>query len=94
MAYEESARKLLKTHTVNIDNRSAITVTGVEDALGFDEATVIVRTALGELSIRGESLHVERIDLDSGELEIRGKISELNYDEPKESSSFWARLFS
>lgn len=94
MAYEETSRKLTKTHTINIDNRSGLTVTGVEDALGFDETNVIVRTSLGELCIRGDELHVERIDLDAGELEIRGKICELSYDEPKESGGFWARLLS
>lgn len=94
MAYEEITRKIQKTHTVNISDRASVTITGVEEALGFDETSVLVRTSLGELCIRGEALHVERIDLDSGELEVHGKLSELNYDEPKESGSFWARLFS
>lgn len=94
MAYEEISRKIQKTHTVNISDRTSMTITGVEEALGFDETSVLVRTSLGELCVRGEALHVERIDLDTGELELRGKIGELNYDEPKESGGFWAKLFS
>ena len=43
--------------------------------------------------MRGEQLHIERIDLDAGQLEVRGKIRELSYDEPPQTGGLWSRLF-
>ena len=68
-------------------------LSGVEDVAGFDENTGIVTTDLGDLVIRGSSLHIDRIDPDSGLLELRGKIDELCYDEPARQGSFWHRVF-
>jgi sporulation protein YabP len=66
---------------------------GVTDVTGFDDTLVLLRTSLGQLSIRGEGLHVERIDLESGELELRGQIRELQYDD-RPTGSLWAKLFA
>ena len=43
--------------------------------------------------MRGEGLHIERIDLDSGQLEVRGKVQELSYDESAPKGTLWSRLF-
>ena len=48
---------------------------------------------MGELTVRGEGLHIERIDLDSGQLEVRGKVQELSYDESAPKGTLWSRLF-
>ena len=41
----------------------------------------------------GSNADIDRIDLDAGQLEVRGKIQELSYDEPAPSGSLWQRLF-
>ena len=41
----------------------------------------------------GEQLHIDRIDLEAGQLEVRGHIQELSYGEPLRSGSLWSRLF-
>ena len=67
---------------LRLEGRERLSVTGVLDVSGFDEGTVLLQTGLGELCIRGEELHIERIDLDAGVLELRGRVQELSYDEP------------
>ena len=54
---------------------------------------MVLRTGQGELTVRGSELHIERIDLDSGTLELHGHVQELSYDEPTEGRSLWSRLF-
>lgn len=76
-----------------MENRTRLSLGGVEDVSGFDENLIVLSTAVGALNIRGEQLHIDRIDLDAGQLEVRGKISELSYDEPAPSGSLWTRLF-
>ena len=93
MAYVETQKAAQREHARNRQNRAKLSLTGVEDVSGFDESLVALRTPLGELNIRGEGLHIERIDLEQGQLELRGKIVELGYDEPPEARSLWSRLF-
>ncbi len=93
MAYEESTRVPAKIHSLQLEGREKLSLNGVEDVSGFDESLVVLSTAQGELSIRGEQLHIERIDLQSGTLEVRGHIQELSYEEPARSGGLWSRLF-
>lgn len=93
MAYEQAQKPITKSHGISMENRAKLSLSGVEDVSGFDESVVLLRTSLGMLSIRGEQLHIDRIDLDCGELELKGKIQELSYDETPPRASLWARLF-
>ena len=68
-------------HTVTLERRENIGVTGVLDVVSFDEEAIIMDTELGILIVRGVGLHVNRLNLDSGELEVDGEIISLNYEE-------------
>ena len=74
-------------------NREKLSISGVEDVSGFDETLIVLTTALGDLTVRGENLHIDRIDLDVGQLEVRGSIQELRYGETAKGGSLWSRLF-
>ncbi len=93
MSYEQSRSEVQRSHTLSMENRDKLSLTGVEDVSGFDESLVVLTTSMGELTVRGEGLHIERIDLDSGQLEVRGKVQELSYDERAPKSTLWSRLF-
>lgn len=80
-------------HGLRLEGREKLSITGVQDVSGFDESTVLLETGLGELCIRGEELHIERIDLNTGALELQGRIRELSYDEPARGGLL-SRLFS
>ena len=93
MSYEQSRSEVQRSHTLSMENRDKLSLTGVEDVSGFDESLVVLTTSMGELTVCGEGLHIERIDLDSGQLEVRGKVQELSYDERAPKSTLWSRLF-
>ena len=93
MSYEQSRSEVQHSHTLSMENRDKLSLTGVEDVSGFDESLVVLTTSMGELTVRGEGLHIERIDLDSGQLEVRGKVQELSYDESAPKGTLWSRLF-
>lgn len=92
MERENAPRLPVKAHSLRIDNREKLSISGVEDVAGFDENMVVLTTALGELTVRGQGLHIGKIDLDAGQLELEGKLVELHYDEPA-SGGWWSRLF-
>ena len=92
MAYEESGRAMIRCHEVHMENRERMSLTGIDDVKGFDENTVVLATSQGELTVRGEGLHIDKIDLEAGQLAMRGHIQELSYAETV-SGGFFSRLF-
>lgn len=74
-----SENTVRKPHTLVLDNRSRLALTGVEDVSGFDENTISVRMADCSLVVKGSSLHISKLSLDSGEVAIDGTISSLQY---------------
>ena len=93
MAYEQTPKSVQKQQLMSLENREKLSLTGVTDVSGFDESLIVLVTALGPLAVRGEELHIDRIDLNAGELEVRGKIRELSYEEPAREGGLWSRLF-
>ena len=55
---------LAKKHTLSLEERENLLLTGVEDVPLFDEQTVSVMTAMGNLVIKGTSLHITKLSLD------------------------------
>ena len=89
----KAAEALARPHALQMENREKLRLTGVSDVNGFDESLIVLTTDMGELSIRGEALHIEKIDLDAGLLELRGRIGELCYEETAAASTLWKKLF-
>ena len=84
---------MAKTHSLVLEGREKLLVTGVEDAESFDDTELIVHTAQGVLRVGGSDLHVEQLDLETGDLKLSGLVSALDYVETEPSGSLWTRLF-
>ena len=81
-------------HHVFLQERRSLTVTGVLDIGRFDEEEIAVMTDMGELSIKGQGLHLNRVDVEDGELTVEGVLDSLTYsDAPADRGGFLARLF-
>ena len=89
----EQGLRETSAHCLSIENRRKMSLNGVTDVSGFNENTILLETAMGRLAIQGEQLHIGRIDLDLGLLELEGMISELSYSDISPATSFWQRLF-
>ena len=93
MLGERNGEALARTHALQMENREKLRLTGVSDVSGFDENVIVLVTDMGELTIRGEALHIDRIDLEAGILELRGRVNELSYEERSGGGLLWSRLF-
>lgn len=81
-------------HNLVLEDRRMLTVSGVSDVDSFDEETVIVFTDLGELTVRGKNLHINRLSVEVGELTVEGNIAALIYsDETPKNSGFFSKVF-
>ena len=86
-----------RMHKIAITNRRTCTVNGVNDVLSFDLREIVLETEQGMLMIRGNELHVNRLTLDKGEVDIDGRIDSFVYSDTTASGekqeSLFTRLF-
>ena len=83
MAFPEKDIATEKRHSLLLKNREKLSLDGVCEVLSFDEHIVLLKTVLGRLTVEGEALHVTKLLLDVGEVNIEGKIQAIYYDEEK-----------
>lgn len=95
MAMPEEKKIMKKVHNIILEDRRALTVSGVSDVDSFDEQTVMLYTEMGELTVRGSDLHMNKLNVETGEVSIEGNISGLTYqDEPARSAGgFFGKIF-
>ena len=62
-----------------LENREKLNVSGVLDVLSFDDQIVIVETELVLLTIKGENLKINKLNIDTSEVTLDGMISSLSY---------------
>ena len=77
-------------HSLTLCDREKLTLTGVTDVDAFNEEEITVITDFGELTVKGELLHVEALDLECGSMQITGKVTALRYG----PFSYWGWRFS
>ncbi|MCL2531669.1 MAG: sporulation protein YabP [Oscillospiraceae bacterium] len=74
-------------HNIIMEDRRLLTLSGVADVDSFDENTVVVFTDLGELTVRGSDLHINRLSVEVGELLLEGRIDSLSYQNPQQKNT-------
>jgi len=82
-------------HNIILEDRRALTVSGVLDVDNFDDQSVVVFTDLGELTVKGYNLHINKLNVDTGELTMEGEIHMLSYADVqvKGSGGLFSKLF-
>ena len=78
-----------RTHKLILNSRRSCNLTGVND--------VLLETEQGMLMIKGNELHVNRLMLDKGEVDVDGRVDSFTYSEQSnmggKGESLLARLF-
>ncbi|MBE5872977.1 MAG: sporulation protein YabP [Lachnospiraceae bacterium] len=88
-----------RMHKVSMTNRRSCAISGVNDVLSFDIHEILLETEQGMLMIKGDDLHVSRLTLDKGEVDVDGRIDSFTYSDVAggsgghKSESLLAKLF-
>ncbi len=84
-------------HRMVLDGRKSCRLQGVKDVLAFDANAVVLETVEGMLTISGSELHVSRLTLDKGEIDVDGRVDSFLYTENtsfgKKGAGLLARMF-
>ena len=81
----EEQQKTVKAHKLVVNNRKTSMVTGVLDVLSFDLNEILLETEQGMLLVKGTDLHVNRLSVEKGEVDLSGTIDSVSYFTGKET---------
>ena len=89
--------QIKRQHKLVVNNRKTSLVTGVLDVLSFDLNEILLETEQGMLMVKGTDLHVNRLSLEKGEVDLSGNIDTIAYSDmkpaAKQGGKLLARLF-
>ena len=87
----------MRPHKMIFQNRQAGNLTGIRDVVSFNENQVVLDTDMGLLTIKGKELHINRLTLEKGEVDMDGTVDSLVYSSNesvrKSGESLFNRLF-
>lgn len=85
-----------KKSNLSLENRKKLILSGVVEVISFDEEKIDLTTNLGNLTIKGEELKMNKLDVQNGDVIIIGSISSMIYngkEVKKSKESIISRLF-
>ena len=90
-------KQIAKAHKLVLNNRKTMVMTGILDVLAFDLNEILLETEQGILVIKGKDLHVNRLSLEKGEVDVTGHIDSCTYSDvqatKKKDENFFVKLF-
>ncbi|OGO86262.1 MAG: sporulation protein YabP [Clostridiales bacterium GWD2_32_59] len=71
-------------HSISIENRQKFSANGIVEVITFEEKNIVIDTKQGRLIIKGNNLHIDKLNLETSDIELAGQINSLNYDSSSE----------
>ncbi len=72
-------KKIITDHEITLSNRNKMSLTGVTDVISFNDDRVDLKTNMGTLVIKGKGLNINKLNTDSGNLDVTGEVQLLEY---------------
>ena len=83
-------------HSLVMENRKRLVISGVKEVEGFTETEVRLYTDMGQITVKGRNMKVSQVSTETGELIMNGDlINSIVYsDKPKRTpNNFITKLF-
>ena len=83
-------------HRILLENRKKAVNTGVQEIHSFNENEVLLLSEAGKILLKGEQLHVRKLNLEKGDAEVEGRVDSLSYltrNAHKKDESILKRMF-
>lgn len=93
---ERKAQKEQQACNVLLENRKKISISGVVDVDTFDEGSFIAITQQGALRVTGADFHINKLNVDTGELVVEGEFDSCSFQDSyggKQRGGMLARIF-
>lgn len=81
------------SHGLSLLDRRHAEISGVSDVDCFNEQLIVLATALGTMTIRGNALNIAQLNQEEGRLIVDGEFDSIEYSGgTQKKSGFFARL--
>ena len=77
----EETRRVRHPHTVHMEDRKKVEFTGITDVISFEPVKVMLESDYGVIVIKGDALHVNKLSVEKGELDVDGRIDSIVYSQ-------------
>ncbi len=74
-------KQIVYNHKLLMNNRKNMNLTGVLDVISFDLKEILLETSEGMLTIKGSDLHINRLSVEKGDLDVEGRVDSLQYSD-------------
>ncbi len=88
---ENENKVISQTQTLTLQNRNKLTLTGVTKVISVKDDLAQLETNMGVLQAYGKDIQLVSLELDKGEIELKGDFVSFKYGD--KNSSFLKRLF-
>jgi len=86
-----------RNHSIILENRERLSVSGVEHVNNFNSENIVLETVAGVLTIKGEELDVNKLNVEDGNVSVTGTVYSLVYSDRESLGSkgagFLGRMF-
>ena len=89
----QKAEKTFNESQLVLKNRINLTLSGVEKVYETNENKIQLKVSNSNLLITGENLNISRLDVESGNVSVEGKINELKYLSNESKGNIFKKLF-
>lgn len=91
-------KKAAMPHKLSLHSRKEGALSGIMDVLSFDEKLIVLASDCGLITIKGDQLHINQLNLEKGEVELTGRVDSITYSDEggygkKKGESVLGRLF-
>lgn len=94
---DKDSMVLTSTHSITINERKSISITGVKKIDSFDDEEFLLETNMGYIIIKGEDLEIMKLDTYQGNVSIKGRLNSFSYMEngakKEKEDSVFSKLF-
>ena len=77
----EETRRVRHPRTVHMEDRKKVEFTGITDVISFEPVKVMLESDYGVIVIKGVALHVNKLSVEKGELDVDGRIDSIVYSQ-------------
>lgn len=88
---ENEKKVISQTQTLTLQNCNKLTLTGVTKVISVKDDLAQLETNMGVLQAYGKDIQLVSLELDKGEIELKGDFVSFKYGD--KNSSFLKRLF-
>ncbi len=83
----EEKGQVSKSQNVFLEDRERLSVSGVENVESFNENIIKILTVRGLLTIKGQSMNINKLNLEEENVKIEGEIDSFEYSDKSTSES-------